>query len=52
MTLTAPQLSAIGNYWDKNGEIRYYVNNIQKLIEEKIPTISACTSTPWRRSMS
>ena len=37
MTLTAPQLSAIGNYWDKNGEIRYYVNNIQKLIEEKIP---------------
>ena len=37
MTLTAPQLSAIGNHWDKNGETRYYVNNIQKLIEEKIP---------------
>ena len=37
MTLTAPQLSAIGNFWDKNGETRYYVNNIQKLIPEKIP---------------
>ena len=37
MTLTAPQLSAIGNYWDKNGETRYYVNNLQKLVEEKIP---------------